>query len=504
MKLAFSIAELAITWILIPILLFAGAPFSAALGMRIFGTVIIAGSLFLSIYSALILYYWSGRLPTFFFGPETTVQSGPYRFVRHPFNAGFIAFIFGLGILCGDYWRLLYVVVVTAAVVLYSLFQERLAIKRIDSYKEYKERIPFMIPDPQRRISFDKSRSIPWQFIVASFVVKLAILFVLPSRVKNSKVLRQKRPFVIAMAHQTHFDGPLIFYSTWRYIRFVGTAIYVDRLGLLGWLSVIPVRRYAVDTSAIRQMLATIKQGVPLGIAPEAARSWDGRPLHTKREIWKLFRMLKIPIIPVKFFGVQRLWPRWSKIFSVGTSTIEFGNPVEADDPQLEEKVMDFLGKEDSTFKLPYRNYKHIEKLIWRCPSCGTISSIKGFRSGFSCSSCGKSWTKPTVNEVIQIHDKIMPGSMGLSFPIKDDVIYNGKKVVATMYEDHATIGDYRLDYNLIKNSSIEKSIEPVFGIANEMVSFVSTTSALKWQEVVDFQIKFRLKKENYHTELWG
>ena len=504
MKLIMSAIELAIMWIVIPILLFGGAPFSSPVAITVIASVIIAGSLLLSVYSALVVFYWSGRLPTTSFGPETTVQSGPYRFVRHPFNAGFILFLFGMGFLCGDYWRVLYVSVIGALAVIYSLLQEYLTSKRVTGYSEYKEKLPFMIPKAGKQIPFDKSTSIPWQFIVASFVVKLVILFILPSKVKNTKVLRDRRPFVIALAHQTHFDGPLIFYSTWRYIRFVATAIYVDRLGLLGWLAVIPVRRYAVDTSAIRQMLSTIRQGVPLGIAPEAARSWDGRPLHTKKEIWKLFRMLKIPIIPVKFFGVQRLWPRWSRTFSIGTSTVEFGNPIEADDPQLEEKVMNFLGKEDPTFKLPYRNYKHIEKLIWRCPSCGAIASIKSFRSGFSCSSCGKSWTKPTVNEVIQLHDKIMPGNMGLSFPIEDEVVFNGKSVKAKMYEDHAIIGDYRLDYNVIKNSSIEKSIEPVFGIGSEMVSFVSTTSALKWQEIVDFQIKFRLKRENYHTDLWG
>lgn len=504
MRIAISVAELAVTWIIIPFLLFSGAPFSAGLGLTIVGSIIVILSLLLAIYSALVVYYWSGRLPTVIYGPEKTVQSGPYRFVRHPFNLGYILFLFGLGLLSGNYWTLLYVAVIGAVIVVYSLLQEKLALKRIEGYEDYKEKIPFMIPNPGRKIPFDKSTSIPWQFIVASFVVKLVILIVLPSKVKNARVLREKKPFVLALAHQTHFDGPLIFYSTWRYLRFVGTAIYVDRLGLLNWLAVIPVRRYAVDTSAIRQMLSTIKQGVPLGIAPEAARSWDGRLLHTKREIWKLFRMLKIPVIPVKFYGVQRLWPRWAKIFALGTSTVEFGDPVEADDPQLEEKVMGFLAKEDPTFKLPYRNYKRIEKLIWRCPSCGAVASIKGFKTGFSCSSCGKSWTKPTVNEVIQIHDRIMPGSMGLSFPIKDEVIFNGEKVTANMYEDHAMIGDYRLDYSVVKNSSIEKSIEPVFGTANEMVSFVSTTSALMWQEVVDFQIKFRLKKENYHTDLWG
>ncbi|MFA6656541.1 MAG: methyltransferase, partial [Mesotoga sp.] len=114
MRIAMSIAELAVTWIIIPILLFSGAPFSVGLGETIVGSITIVLSLLLAIYSALVVYYWSGRLPTILFGPEKTVQSGPYRFVRHPFNLGYILFLLGLGLLCGNYWTLLYVAVIGA------------------------------------------------------------------------------------------------------------------------------------------------------------------------------------------------------------------------------------------------------------------------------------------------------------------------------------------------------------------------------------------------------
>jgi uncharacterized membrane protein YGL010W len=76
MKLIMSAIELAIMWIVIPILLFGGAPFSSPVAITVIASVIIAGSLLLSVYSALVVFYWSGRLPTTSFGPETTVQSG--------------------------------------------------------------------------------------------------------------------------------------------------------------------------------------------------------------------------------------------------------------------------------------------------------------------------------------------------------------------------------------------------------------------------------------------
>ena len=93
---------------------------------------------------------------------------------------------------------------------------------------------------------------------------------------------------------------------------------------------------------------------------------------------------------------------------------------------------------------------------------------------------------------------------MGLSFPVRDRVFFRGEEVEGLIMEDLAMIGSFSLRYSDIKNSSIEKSVEPVFGTADEMVIFKSNSSALMWQEIIDFQIKFRLKRDDYHTDLWG
>lgn len=504
MKFALSLGELSLFWIVIPVLLFAGSPFQTGVVLNVIGNVLVLLPLGLSIYSFLVVYYWSGRFPTVTFRPEKLVLSGPYRFIRQPYNAGYIFFLLGLVLLSGNFRTFVGWLIVTVLVFLYARFQERLNSRELEGYSNYTEKVPFLIPAPGKKIPFDYTEAVPWQFIIASLVVKLVMLLILPSRVKNLKVLREGRTVVLALAHQTHFDGPLVFYSTWRYFRFVGTAIYVSRLKIMQLFGTIPVKRYSVDATAVKQMLSTVRRGVSLSIAPEAARSWDGKPLHIKEEIWKLFRLLRMPVVPIKFYGVQRLWPRWANIFSPGTATVEFGPIIEADDPELVEKVTAFLSKRDPTFALPYKNYRRIGRLLWRCPECGKIFSIKGRWRYFECVSCGKRWDRPSVKEVIELHEKIKPGNMALSFPIEDSVFFEGKRVKARIMEDSAQIGDYTLEYEDIKNSSVEKNVEPVFGLGSEAISFTTDNGALMWQEVIDFQIKFRLGRKDYHTELWG
>jgi len=503
MKALCFITESTLLWVVLPLWILSGS----ASGIGIFfvvGLAMVVVSVAFSLYSSLAAFYWTGSFPGLLTVQDRTITSGPYRFIRQPLYVGYTFFLLGIVMLSGEFLFLMLWAAISCCLLLYTVFRERKLAERDERYASYRETVPLLLPRRGKYIPFDFTRCVPWLFIATSLVVKFLILILLPSKVKNARVLRERKPFIIALAHQTHYDGPLIFYSTWRYFRFVGTAIYVDRMRLLRNFGTIPVKRYTIDTTAIRQMLSTIKEGIPLGIAPEAARSWDGKFLSVKKEIWKLFKMLKTPIVPVKFYGIQRLWPRWAGIFSPGFSTVEFGDPVQPDDPEMERKISDFLSKEDPTFEKPYRSYRHIERLIWRCPSCGKIGSIKGFHSGFSCGSCGKSWNRPSVNKVIELHEKIKPGNMGLSFPVRDRVFFRGEEVEGLIMEDSATIGGFSLRYSDIKNSSIEKSVEPVFGTADEMVIFKSNSSALMWQEIIDFQIKFRLKRDDYHTDLWG
>ncbi|MDI9374956.1 MAG: methyltransferase [Thermotogota bacterium] len=503
MKTLSYIAESILLWGVLPLWILSGS--ASGIGvLAVAGLVTAVVSAAFSLYSTLVAFYWTGKFPGLLTVQNQTVTSGPYRFIRQPLYVGYSLFLLGVVLLSGKYLFLVLWAGICCCLLLYTLFIEKKLVDRDERYAKYRETVPLLLPGRGKYIPFDFTRCVPWLFIATSLVVKFLVLVLLPSKVKNARVLKERKPFIIALAHQTHYDGPLLFYSTWRYIRFVGTAIYVDRMKLLRNFGTIPVKRYTIDTSAIRQMLSTIKEGIPLGIAPEAARSWDGKFLSVKKEIWKLFKMLKTPIIPVKFYGIQRLWPRWAGIFSPGFSTVEFGDPVQPDDPEMERKISDFLSKEDPTFDKPYRSYRHIERLIWRCPSCGKVGSIESFRRGFSCNSCGKSWNRPSVNEVIELHEKIKPGNMGLSFPVKDRVFFRGEEVDGLIMEDSAMIGDFSLKYSDIKNSSIEKSIEPVFGTADEMVIFKSNSSALMWQEIIDFQIKFRLKRDDYHTDLWG
>ncbi|AKI97289.1 1-acyl-sn-glycerol-3-phosphate acyltransferase [Kosmotoga pacifica] len=503
MRLILSIIETIIFWLVIPLIIISFGTESTTVTHAVSWTVAIFGVI-LVVYSILAMLFHSGGMPYYFYGPEKLVISGPYRFVRHPIYLGYLLVLAGLVMAYWSHVNFFLFSAITILVVLYTfLFEEKKLKEKLDGYKDYAKKVPAFIPLPGKFIPFEYTRCVPWQYIFLNLLMKFLVQFIVWPKVLNGKVLKSRGPFVLAILHQTHYDGPLIYYAVTRYFRFVSTALYFDRIPLMWKVGIIPVKRYTVDFVAMKRIIETIRNGFSIGIAPEAARTWDGERICIRKEIWKLLRKLDIPVIPVKFYGIQRLWPRWSDKIKFGRATVEFGEPVIPEDPHFEEKIKDFLSKPDPSFELPYRDYKGIEKLLWRCPDCGTIGSVKSKKHSFWCSNCGTKYVKPTVNEVIELHKRIRPDKMPVNFPIEDNVILNGRTVRGTLYENRFVLGDLVVNYDELRTSSIERNEENIFGTSKALIRFIPKISPLMWKEIVDYQVRFVLGREDFHTYYW-
>ncbi|MFO7883071.1 MAG: 1-acyl-sn-glycerol-3-phosphate acyltransferase [Kosmotogaceae bacterium] len=498
------IVEVLFFWLIIPYLMLFQIEHVNISKLTMFvGYTLISGGVLLSLYSSLIAFIQKGKWSLIFAYSSRLIISGPYRFIRHPVSTGYMVYLTGIFILNPSFKTFIFLMFVSAFVVIMQLILERYSKKEISGYDDYRTKIPAFLPLPGKKISFDYSNSVPAIFVLLNLLIKLAIQITVFPRIKKYSSTKKNSPVILAIQHQTHYDGPAIYYSLTQYFRPVGTALYVEKLPLLRKMGTIPVKRYERDMRAMREIISTLKNNYNIIIAPEAARSWDGERLCIRKEIWKLFKRLGIPIIPVKFNGAQRLWPRWSNIIQFfGHIVIEFGEPIEPDE-RMEDKLKSFLDKEDVSFNKPYRHYFGIKRLLWRCPECGTIGSIKGRIGGFSCAKCNSLWKKPTVYEVIELHKKIRPDHMKVDFPVNDKVIYKNSEVKAQLMKDRAIIGNDEFEFKDIRTSSIEANKENIFGLVHDTLRFFPESSALMWKEIIDHQIVFELGNKDYHSYYW-
>lgn len=57
--------------------------------------------------------------------------------------------------------------------------------------------------------------------------------------------------------------------------------------------------------------------------------------------------------------------------------------------------------------------------------------------------------------------------------------------------------------FDELRASSIERNEENIFGTPDELIRFIPETSPLMWKEIVDYQVRFALGNENFHTYYW-
>lgn len=458
----------------------------------------------LAFYSALVAYVQRGQYSLMLAYNNSLITSGPYRFIRHPVSTGYMIYL--IGIFCLNASYITFVILISTAAFIFSLqlIFESYSSKRISEYDYYKTRVPAFVPFPGKKIPFDYSCSVPLMFVLMNLLMKFVIQVAVFPTIRKKGKMKKDTPVIYAIQHQTHYDGPAMYYALTRYFRPVGTALYVEKLPLLRKMGTIPVKRYERDMRAMKGIMSTLRNKFNIIIAPEAARSWDGERLCIRKEIWKLFRKFNVPVIPVKFNGAQRLWPRWSNIVQFfGHIDIEFGKPIDPGEDNVEEEIRSFLDKKDPSFDEPYRHYLGIDRLLWRCPECGTIGSIKGRIRSFFCTECGTSWKKPSVVDVIELHRKIRPDNMGVNFPVNDEVTFNNDKVEAQIMKNKAVLGNHEFRFEDFRSSSIEANKENIFGLVHDTLRFFPASSALMWKEIIDHQIVFELGNKNYHTYYW-
>lgn len=218
-----------------------------------------------------------------------------------------------------------------------------------------------------------------------------------------------KPPYLVFATHQGFSDyyiGPLAL--------FPHRAMYVsDMEGFAGFgnwlyrgLGCIPKRRYVSDVSVVKNIQYGLSKGQSVVIYPESRHSNVGTTAYIPKNLGKLAKMMKVPVVVLSAKGSYLANPFWDEEHTRKV-------PMEA---QLQcicraEKLQEISAKELQTRiekHLQYDEYRYqqekgflvkepnrgegLHKALYQCISCKKEFGMQSEGSTLSCTCCGSSW----------------------------------------------------------------------------------------------------------------
>lgn len=149
---------------------------------------------------------------------------------------------------------------------------------------------------------------------VAKFVFRGLFHLLANVKITGEENIPYGRPYVAAMNHVSIFDPPFVAAFWPEQLEIIGAIDVFSRPGqgaLLRLYGVIPVHRGDYDRSLLTKMIAIIRSGIPLLIAPEGQRSHKPGMQRARPGIAYIVEKTNVPVVPVGLVGTtEDFWQR--------------------------------------------------------------------------------------------------------------------------------------------------------------------------------------------------
>ena len=458
-------------------------PFSLDASLfSVFGSVTMTLGLILSVWATSYFLVDGLGFPISAIPPKRLVRCGPYSFVRHPVYIGFMLFTIGLSLLVRSEWCFVSSLLLSSLIVFYTLSLEEKKLSEIygKEYDEYRRSVGAFLPLGRYRSSNCPPPLYVFFYTFGHFVMPL---FYKVDVEKRCEV--PLRGVVLVSNHVSYLDFAFLLYAVKGYARFpISSQHFRKHEKFYRSVGCFPIKRYAPDMKAIRNMVKILSEGGRVGIFPEAERSWDGRFLGFKEGFDRLILKFPKPYIGVRLEKVHLYFPRWSRKFRRGRIrvVIDSFNDVE--------ELKEFLSKPSVNEEDVYPSYEGIEYYLYLCPKCGRMMSLKGSKDRVKCENCDFELIKPKVGKLWEIHDEL---KSHLSLPLEEDVILldeDGKKGERSKIRldsfGNLIIGERKMNLSELKSMIVEGVKDIYLFDGEKLIGFkLLKSSALMWQEVI-------------------
>ncbi|MBU8913615.1 MAG: 1-acyl-sn-glycerol-3-phosphate acyltransferase [Spirochaetales bacterium] len=214
-------------------------------------------------------------------------------------------------------------------------------------------------------------------------------------------------PYVVVANHSTFYDGFFLAGGIrGRIYMLVTDSVLHGALGaLIKRAGVVPMTKNLINVDSVRGMLSLVKRGKVIGIFPEGQTTWHGASGPIYPAVGKLVKLLGVPLVSAIMKGGYHTEPKWSREKRDGSITVEYKLVAGAEEiaartaAELTEMVQsaithdDFAYIHDNGLSFPSkRGAEYLERVLYHCPECDALASLRSRDNTLRCGSCGAEW----------------------------------------------------------------------------------------------------------------
>ena len=237
-------------------------------------------------------------------------------------------------------------------------------------------------------------------------VVKIFFALRYKFKVKKLNFKKLKAPFVVMFNHPSPLDVAYSYAELGfknRPASLVASYYYTDKklakffYGLGG----ISKHLYAPDLGAIKKSLKAVRNGWPIGMAPEGRLSAYGCLETITDATPKLLKKLNLPIVFVNIKGAYLTKPKWANNFRRGRVDVTYELMYEnfdlnqLSDQELLDVIIQKLDYDDFAWqeenKVYYKGKKFadgLENILYHCPVCNSEFTLEAKDHEVTCTKC--------------------------------------------------------------------------------------------------------------------
>ncbi len=213
-----------------------------------------------------------------------------------------------------------------------------------------------------------------------------------------------KGPCLIMCNHVTTFDPVFAALSFKCPVYFVAMddLFNMKVSPLLRYLvAPIPKKKSQADMQTIRDCIGIMKEGGAVCVFPEGNRILSGDQWPMTEAVAKFVKISKYPLVIYNIEGGYGSDPRWGHTKRKGKMrgfvklVLTPQEYKDMSNEQLYRIICDNLRVNDVSSGQKFKSKKraeYIERVLYRCPNCGKVSTIVSENERFKCNNCDSSW----------------------------------------------------------------------------------------------------------------